>query len=135
MEPNYLAIGVAALAAWVLGALWYSPLLFGKAWQSELGFTEEDMKGANMPLIFGLSLVCMMVMCYGVNIVLMLHKPEELTFVHGMFHGAMFGLMFSLMTMGINYLYQRRSVKLFLIDGTYQVALLALAGGIMAVWQ
>ena len=31
LRMNYLAIVVAAVAAFVVGAVWYSPLLFGKA--------------------------------------------------------------------------------------------------------
>lgn len=41
---NYLAAGVAALASFALGALWYSPVLFGKTWQKDLGFTGEYLK-------------------------------------------------------------------------------------------
>lgn len=32
MELNYTLIGVAAVVQFVLGAMWYSPLMFGKLW-------------------------------------------------------------------------------------------------------
>src|SRR5690349_13094429 len=35
---------VAALAAFMLGALWYSPMLFAKAWVAAHGYTEADVK-------------------------------------------------------------------------------------------
>ena len=54
---NWLAIAVAALSSFVLGGLWYSPLLFGKAWMRATGHTQESLKGGNMGLIFGLSFV------------------------------------------------------------------------------
>ncbi len=41
---NYLAIFVSALAANVLGALWYSPLLFGKKWMKLSGLSPEKME-------------------------------------------------------------------------------------------
>jgi hypothetical protein len=41
---NILAVILAAIVAFVLGALWYSPILFGKIWQKEIGFTGEDFK-------------------------------------------------------------------------------------------
>ena len=56
-EVNYLAVIAAAVATFALGGLWYSPALFGKAWQREAGVTEEKMKSANMALIFGLTFV------------------------------------------------------------------------------
>jgi hypothetical protein len=43
----------------------------------------------------------------------------------------MAGVMFAAASMGINYLYQRRSLKLYLIDALYQVLGLALAGGVL----
>ena len=40
-QINYLAVGVAALATFFLGALWYSPLLFGKLWLKAHGAESE----------------------------------------------------------------------------------------------
>ena len=42
---NYLAVLVSALAAIILGALWYGPL-FGKAWMKEAGLTADDVQRA-----------------------------------------------------------------------------------------
>ena len=42
-EVNWIAIVVAAVGSFVLGGLWYSPVLFGKAWQREAGLTDEKL--------------------------------------------------------------------------------------------
>ena len=47
-EFNIWAVLVAALASFVLGGLWYSPMLFGKAWQRETGLSDEKLAGGNM---------------------------------------------------------------------------------------
>lgn len=47
VEVNYLAVLVAGLAGFSLGAVWYGPL-FGKKWQALMGFTEESMKSMAM---------------------------------------------------------------------------------------
>lgn len=39
-DLNWLAVIVAALAYWVLGAIWYSDPLFGKQWLAATGVTE-----------------------------------------------------------------------------------------------
>jgi len=53
-DVNYLAVALAALSAFLLGGLWYSPLLFSKAWVRLNGFNEEELKkNANMAMIFG----------------------------------------------------------------------------------
>jgi hypothetical protein len=55
---NPVAIPIAAVAALVIGAIWYNPKIgFGNLWLRESGMTEEKMKSGNMLIIFGLSLV------------------------------------------------------------------------------
>src|SRR5262245_27956219 len=39
---NYLAVVIAAVAAFALGGVWYSPLLFAKQWVKAHGYTEEQ---------------------------------------------------------------------------------------------
>ena len=48
---------VCAFAAMAIGFVWYNPAVFGKAWQKASGLSDEDIRGANMPLIFGLAFV------------------------------------------------------------------------------
>ena len=42
---NYLAVVLAALAAMVIGFVWYGPL-FGKQWMALMGFTPQSMDEA-----------------------------------------------------------------------------------------
>lgn len=133
MEINFLAIAAGAVAFWLLGTLWYSPLLFSKVWQKEVGLSDDQIRTGNMAMIFGGSLVFMFLMCFMLYFVLMGHQAEELTFTHGGFHGLLLGILVAASSMGINYLYQRKSIKLFLIDGLYQVLGLALAGAVMTL--
>jgi len=132
---NIWAVIVAAVAFWVLGAVWYSPVLFGKRWQKELGFTDEYLKKANMVVIFGLSFVLMFIMVFGLSFTLLAHKPEDVSWLNGMWLGIFVGLIFSMATMGINYLYQRRSLVLWLIDGFYMIIGLGIAGIILGAWN
>lgn len=129
MEPNFLAIILAGVAAWVIGAVWYNVL--GKAWQNELGFSDEYLAKGNMVVKFGLSLVCMILMCFALNFIIMAHPAGEMSIAHGAFHGALAGFFYCAMSMGINYLYQQRSIKLWLIDALYQIAMLAAGGAVL----
>ena len=130
---NWLAILVAGIAAWALGALWYSPVLFGKAWQKESGLTEENIKNANMPLIFGTSAVMMIIMSAG--LAMFFEGDDTMNAMKGLHMGLLTGLVFVATSTAINYLYQRKSFKLWLIDAAYQVLLLALAGAILGAWR
>jgi hypothetical protein len=132
---NIWAVLVSAVAFWALGSLWYSPVLFGKRWQKEVGLKEEDISGANMAKVFGLSFVLMLLMVWALNFVINSHKAESVNLTMGLVYGLFTGFFFSMLTMGINYLYQRKSLVLWLIDGVYIVMGLALAGMILGGWR
>ncbi len=126
---------VAGIVFWLLGAIWYN--LLGKQWQGALGFTEEYLEKGNMALKMGLSLLCMIAMCFAIHASLGNHFATDdpgQTFGHGVAHGAAIGVFYCAMAMGINYVYQQRPIKLWLIDATYQIIGLAVAGGIISVW-
>ncbi len=57
MNMNIFAFAGAALIPMVIGFIWYNPKVFGNAWMAASSLTEEKLKGANMPLLFGLSYV------------------------------------------------------------------------------
>jgi hypothetical protein len=132
---NIWAVLVSAVAFWALGSLWYSPVLFGKRWQKEVGLKEEDITGANMAKVFGLSFVLMLLMVWALNFVINSHKAENVSLITGLIYGLFTGFFFSMLTMGVNYLYQRKSLVLWLIDGVYIVLGLAVAGMILGGWR
>lgn len=87
-----------------------------------------------MILIFGTSLLLMVVMAFGLAPIIASHG-QEMEWHHGMFHGLMVGLFFIATSIGINYLYQRKSLKLFLIDTVYQILIVVIAGLIIGLWR
>lgn len=56
-----------ALIPLVVGAIWYNPKVFGTAWMNAIGKTEEDLAGANMVLIFGLTFVFSIFLALGLS--------------------------------------------------------------------
>lgn len=121
---------IGGIAAFALGALWYTKL-FGKAWQVETGLSDEDVQG-DVARTHGLALLMMIIMSFVLNFIIGMHPLEEQTLVHGGFHGALLALMVAVPAITINYLYQRKSLKLYLIDAAYMVALLTVSGAVMA---
>ena len=122
---NWLAIGLGTVAFFAVGALWYT-VLFGKAWQKAVGLSDEQLKtGANMPLIFGT--------CFVLEFVVVLTLGHLYAFLHASDHVKMmiatgFGLAIMSPAVGINYLYQRKSLKLFLIDAGHFVVGMVVVG-------
>ncbi len=66
ISVNYVAVIVAAIAAFAAGMIWYSPAVMGKKYMKVMGKTEKDMKkemkGMQGPMIKGL--VMNLIMAY-----------------------------------------------------------------------
>ena len=127
---NYLAVLVAALSAFLVGGLWYSAL-FSKAWMKENGFNEETLKKGNMGIIFGGSFA----LSFIISFTLVLFLGPERNAVMGASAGLMAGFFWVAAGMGITYLFERKSLKLFLINAGYHVITFTLMGLILGMWR
>jgi hypothetical protein len=132
---NFLALVVAAVASFGLGAIWYSPLLFSKAWQKAVGLSNEDLGKTNMALIFGSSFLLILLMNFGLAVILQGHATRDITPFSGMLYGFLIGVFFISTSYGINMIYQRKSFLLWAIDSGYQVLYLAISGVILGAWR
>lgn len=134
-DINYLAVAASALAAFALGALWYSPVLFSKVWQKEVGLSEDDFKNANMAKTFGGSFVMMLIMSFGMALLVQGHGGQSVGAVAGLYHGLFVGIFFVGTSMAINMLYENKSMKLWLINAFYQIIFLGIMGLILGAWH
>ena len=128
---NYFAIFVAALSAFLIGGLWYSPVLFANAWMKGNGFSEEDLKGANMAMIFGSSFVLEFIIAF--NLAAFLGDSPD--FIWGITAGALAGVGWVAASIGVTYLFERKPMKLFLINAGYHVVAFIVMGAILGVWK
>lgn len=128
---NIWAVLVAALSTFLIGGVWYSPLLFGKAWMRENGFTEESLKGGNMVKIFGLAFVLTIIAA--VNLAMFM-GPEDKPAMGAMW-GFLAGFGWVATFVGTHYLFERRSFTLFLINAGYSIVALTTMGVILAAWK
>jgi len=127
---NYLAILVASISAFVVGSIWYAPFLFGKIWQAETGLTDDDLKGG-MAKTFGGSFVLTLIISYGMA----MFFEGDVGLHMGAMYGFMTGFFFVAASIGIIYLYEHKSLKLFLINAGYQILTYTIIGAIIGVWQ
>lgn len=128
---NIWAVLVAALSTFLIGGLWYSPALFGKAWMRENGFTEESLKGGNMAKIFGLAFFLGVIAA--INLAMFMGPEDDPA--KGAMWGFLAGFGWVATFVGTHYLFERRSMKLFLINAGYSVVALTVMGLILAAWK
>jgi len=130
-QINYLAVLVAAVSCFIIGGLWYSPVMFAKLWMKEANITEESIKQTNMSKIFGLSFILTLIISF--NLAAFLGPDAGL--VWGITAGALAGIGWVAASFGIIYLFERKSLKLFLINAGYLAVAFIVAGGIIGAWQ
>ena len=126
---NLIPIMGAAVGQWVLGALWYSPVLFGRMASKGMAV---DAKAADRR--WALS----MLMTFAANIsvsVVLLHMIL-LNGVYGIRGGAKFGFVAGLglvaAPMLATYIYEKRPLRLFLVNAAYWVVALTISAVFMA---
>ena len=129
---NYLAILVATVSTFLLGGLWYSPALFGRAWMREVGLTDEKCKAqGGVGRIMGLSFLLELIMAF--NLAAFLGAKATLTF--GLFAGAAAGFGWVALSFGVTYLFERKSLRLFFINAGYHGFALTIMGAILGAWH
>jgi hypothetical protein len=122
---NWLAVVLGTVAFFAVGAIWYSAL-FARPWQREVGLgTAQLTAGRNMMLTMGTCLLLEFVVVLMLGHLFARIQPGD----HAkMMMATGFGLAVMAPAIGINYLYQRRSLKLFLIDAGHFVVGMAAVG-------
>jgi hypothetical protein len=128
---NLWAAIAAGVAGWVVGAIWYAPPLFGKVWQREVGLTDEKLQSGNMAMIFGLSALLSIVAA----LVFAMFLGPRPALASAAAAGLAAGLCWVAASFGINYLFARRSLKLFLIDGGYHTVQFTVIGAVLGLWH
>lgn len=130
VDLNYIAILVITVIAFVIGMLWYGPL-FGKQWMKLVGLSKNDMKGPMAPHILGglvSTFIMMIVVAYVISM------TDTSLWWEGSFQGLVLaiGLIVTVLFGSVNW--EKRPVKLFLINSFYWLVSLAIAGGVYVAW-
>lgn len=125
---NPIAIVAAAASAFVLGGLWYS-LLFARPWQRAAGVTDEQLKTGAPRIFIGSALLALVIAASLAAFI----GAGGVSF--GLFAGVAAGLTFVAAAFGINYLFERRSLRLWAINAGYNVLSFTLMGLIIGLLQ
>jgi hypothetical protein len=131
---HWPAIIGAAVIAWLLGALWYSPLLLAKAWVRAHGYTPEKVASlrANTGKAYAGSFLAFILIAFVLH--LFLNHLGAVTLVSGAGWGFHAWLGFALPIGFTANLYSDKPLSAFLIDAGYQAVYLTTMGAILARW-
>ena len=128
---NYLAVLVAALAAYFFGALWYSSVLFGSTWLRALGKSKEELPSPTFPMLINFILTFITAL----GLALLIKDLGVVTLLGGILIGLVVAIAFIVTNTLSEYLYSGASMKLFWIHAGYRVVYILIMGAILGVWQ
>lgn len=123
-NANLLSILIAAVAGFMVGGLWYGPL-FGKTWQREIGLSDNDIKSGNMAKIFGITFLFSVLSAVFLGHLL---SHFDTDFYRTMMISTGIALGFVAPAIGTNYLFGRKTGRLFAIDAGYWIVFYAAMG-------
>ncbi len=131
-DVNWIAIIVATIVSMVIGAIWYSPALFAKAWMEDTNKKNMDPKAGATT---GYVVAVIANLISGYVMARILATADSTTIGAGLMVGFLLWLAFMAGPTLMNYMFEGRPMRLFNINaGMYLVSMLVM-GAILAVWR
>ena len=131
-EMNLLAVLVAAMSAFVVGGLWYSPLLCGAAWMRANNFTDDQVAGFRKIRMFGWSIPLLLIMAINLGVFL---ADDQTDWVWGMTAGALTGVGWVGPAVAVVALFENKSWSYIFINAGYNIVAFTLMGLIIGAWR
>lgn len=132
IQINHLAVVLSAVMSLVIGALWYSPVLFAQQWQTAGGVSDEQLAKANPLKIFGITFLLALIMSY--NLAFFLGTPDT-TWQWGLAVGLLTGIGWVAAMFTVIALFEHRSLKYIAINAGYIIVYFAVIGTIIGAWR
>lgn len=118
-DVNWIAVVAAAACGFVVGGIWYGPIM-GKKWLGAVGLSEEDLKGAPMGAIYGGAFAFSLLASWTLAHTFGTYVPD-LSFSAKVMTAFGVALGFVVPAIGTNYLFSQKSKALFFIDAAYWI--------------
>ena len=128
-DVNWLAVIVATIAGFAVGAAWYTSL--SKQWMAAIGKTREQLDAGPVPYVIGIAVELVMAFVLAVVIRSLF---GEVNVTNGLTTAALMWVGFVLTTMILNHRYQNMPWQLTLIDGGHMLAVLLVQGLVIGLF-
>jgi hypothetical protein len=135
LHLNHLALVVSAILLWLLGAVWYSPVLFAKPWMALLGIVPDKTKQKNAAMMTGMVSSFILDLVLSLVLAHIVYWSGATTYGWGIFIGCLVWLGFFAAPALPQGIYEGRPFKLFAINQGYWLVGLMIVGALLAVWR
>lgn len=128
VQINWLGVLLAALSSFLIGGVWYNAL-FTKKWQQATGLKETELQKGMQRVFIGSFLLSLIM---AANLAFFI-GDEGATF--GLLAGFAVGFGWIAAAFGINYLFERKSFSLYVINAGYNIVTATVMGLIIGAMQ
>ena len=133
-QMNWLAVLVATITYFMLGAIWYSKALFGAKWAAAVGMNMNDPdKNKGMAKMMIGTFVLILITCIG--LALLVARMDLSVLPSGFKLGLITGICFATTAVSISFIYESRPTILYFIDCGYHLAGHLIAAIILVLWR
>lgn len=135
MEINFLAVGLAALAGIIIGAVWFGPKTFFPLWWKFLGKKPSEQPGTdNMAVIFGSTFVAAVIQAIVMAVFVGLAEQAigSMDTVTGLAIGSLVGVGFAATASLSHHLFGGFAIKAWVLEAGQDIVSLAAMGAIIA---
>lgn len=131
---NWLAVLVATIAYFMLGAIWYSKALFGAKWAALVGINMNDPdKGKGMAKMMICTFILIVVTCIG--LALLVNRLDLTVLASAIKLALITGICFATTAVSISFIYESRPTALYFIDCGYHLVGHVAAAIILVLWR
>jgi len=127
---NVWAVLAAAISAFVIGGLWYSPVLLGSAWKRANRFAADPPAAGPK----GFAIAFLLSLGMAINLAMFLNAPGT-TLAFGAMAGFLAGFGWVALGFGIMAIFERRPLSYVLVNGGYMAVALTVMGAILGGWR
>lgn len=131
MRTNYPAVLVAAIAYWLLGAVWYGAI-FSKSWMDLEHMAAEQARAMNPVLPYVITFLLNLLIAYSLEQICIWRNAN--TVGRGTSVGVLLWIGFVGPVTFTTYMYEMRPWQLFAINEFYPLFGFALMGAILGAW-
>ncbi len=133
-DINWLAVLVATLSYFIIGAIWYSKVLFGKKWAALVGIDMNDPnKKSGLGQMMLTTFILTLIIC--IALALLINRMDLTVPISGLRLGLLTGLCFATTSVSISFIYESRPAALYFIDCGYHVVGQIAAALILVLWR
>jgi len=132
MGRNYIAVAVATIVGMMIGAVYYMPRFVGHAWMAAIGKTEEELRGANQPVMYVAAAV--LTFLFATVLAAAIGWADAHTLVAGALVGLLLWIGMAVPIVGMVFLFEGRKLVSHAITGGHYLIALVVKGAIIGAW-